>query len=87
LFGKNLTLFVQTPLDISIANAHADCATLLRLAIHATREHPNNALADESFAHALKQFSEDVEKIRDPSGGMFNPLLLGSNLAIHLSAY
>jgi hypothetical protein len=39
----------------------AHCVTLLRLAMHAEKEHPGNALEDESFAFALKEFSDHVE--------------------------
>ena len=35
---------------------------MLRLAAHAEQEHPGNALEDESFAHALKEFSEEFAK-------------------------
>ena len=39
--------------------------TLLRLAMHSESEHPGNALEDESFACALKEFSEQVESMMD----------------------
>ena len=48
-------------MDIAVANVRAHCVTLLRLAMHAETEHPGNALEDESFAFALKEFSDDVE--------------------------
>ena len=48
-------------MDIAVENIKAHCVTLLRLAMHAESEHPGNALEDESFASALKEFSENVE--------------------------
>merc|ERR1712130_450830 len=55
----------KSPLDVAIENLRAHCVTLLRLAMHAESEHPGNALEDESFACALKEFSDQVESMMD----------------------
>ena len=61
-----LIFLEQTALDIAIKHLRAHCVTLLRLAMHAEMENPGNALEDESFAMALRGFSEEVELMMLP---------------------
>lgn len=49
-------------MDIAVANVQAHCVTLLRLAMHAEVE-AGNALEDEAFSIALREFSEEVEEM------------------------
>ena len=44
-------------------NLQAHCVTLLRLAMHSQREYAKHSRNDESFTHALKDFSDEVELI------------------------
>ena len=43
----------------------AHCVTLLRLAMHAEREYSKSSREekDDSFAHALKDYSDEVEQL------------------------
>ena len=49
-------------MDIAIEHQNAHSVTLLRLASYAEQEHPGNAIEDESFAAALKAFTEEVSE-------------------------
>ena len=56
-------MILQTPLELAVQHTQAHCVTLLRLAMHAQREHPSNGLEDDSFARALREFSDEYEQI------------------------
>lgn len=52
----------RTPLDVAIEAKHADCVTLLRLALHAEEERKQGNFDERSFASALSAFSVDISK-------------------------
>jgi ankyrin repeat protein len=52
----------RTPLDVAVDARHADCVTLLRLAVAAELERKEGGMDDRSFAHALASFSLDLTK-------------------------
>jgi len=56
---------MKTPLEIAMNYLQAHCVTLLRLAMHAEREFSKNSRdeKDDSFAHALKDYSNEVEQL------------------------
>eukprot|EP01096_Ripella_sp_DP13-Kostka_P009116 TRINITY_DN3455_c0_g1_i1.p1 TRINITY_DN3455_c0_g1~~TRINITY_DN3455_c0_g1_i1.p1 ORF type:complete len:883 (+),score=333.27 TRINITY_DN3455_c0_g1_i1:52-2700(+) len=50
-----------TALDISVQYTQAHCVTLLRLAMHSENDRGGSNVDNESFATALKEFSEEYE--------------------------